>query len=129
MNIKYLKIDLINPFKSHKKDKINRNNNQHHHKTKIDNKVHRFKATSLSPLQWEINFIKEIWKILIQYQMVFFAIEWILPRYSTHLHNLVASFGCEFGAKLALLGPIEYLVLFPNLHKRISLYNSVTKFM
>ena len=58
-----------------------------------------------------------------------FAAKWILPGYSTHLHDLVASFGSEFGARLALLGQIEYLVLFPNLQKRISLYNYVTKFM
>ena len=94
---------------------MNRNNNQHHHKTNIDNKVHSFKATSLGPLQRESNFIKEIWKTLIQSQMVIFDDEWILPCYSTHLHDPIASFGSEFGAKLALLGPIEYSILFCNL--------------
>jgi hypothetical protein len=68
---------------------MKRNNNQHHHKTKIDNGFHPFKATSLGPLQREKDFIKEIWKILIQSQMVIFATEWILLGYSTHLHNPV----------------------------------------
>ena len=58
MNIKYLKIDLINPFQIHKKVEMNRNNNQHHHKTKVDNGVHPFKATSPGPLQRESVFIK-----------------------------------------------------------------------
>ena len=117
MNIKYLKIDLINPYKSHKKDEMNINNNRHHHKTNIDNRVYPFKATSPGPLQRENVFIKEIWKILIQSQMVISVVEWILSGYSTRLHDPVASFGSEFGAKLALLGPIEYSVLSCNLHK------------
>ena len=53
--------------------------------------------------------------------------EWILPGCSTYLHNPVASFGSEFGPKLALLGPIEYLVIFYNLHKRIHVCISETK--
>ena len=127
MNIKYLKIDLINPFKSHKKSEMNRNNNQYHHKTKIDNRLHPFKATSLGPIQWESNFIKEIWKILIQSQMVIFVAEWMLTCCSICLHDPVASFRSEFGAKLALLGPIELSVLFDTLHKRIPVCISVTK--
>ena len=122
MHIKYLKIDLINLSKSHKKVEMNINNNQHHHKTKIDNIVHPFKATSPPPLQRENVFIKKIWKILIQSQMVIFATEWILPGRSTRLHDPGASFGSEFGEKLALLGPIEYSVLLYNLHKIIILH-------
>lgn len=57
------------------------------------------------------------------------AVEWILPDYGTHLHDPVTSFRSEFGAKLALLGPIEFSVLFANLHKRISLCNSITKYI
>ena len=52
--------------------------------------------------------------------MVISTTKWILPGCSTHLHDPVASFGSEFEAKLALLGPIEFSVLFPNLHKRLS---------
>jgi hypothetical protein len=75
---------------------------------------------SLGPLQWENNFIKEIWKILIQSQMVISATKWILPDCSTHLHDPVASFEYEFGEKLSLLGPIEYSILLCNLHKSIN---------
>ena len=127
MNIKYLKIDLINPFKSHKKVEMNKKNNQHHHKTNLDNGVHPFKATSLGPLQWESIFLKEKWKILIQSQMVITATEWILLGCSTRLHDPIASFISEFGEKLALLALIEDLVLFDNLHKRTPVCISFTK--
>ena len=94
---------------------MNRNNNHYHHKAKIDNRVYPFKATSMGPFQQESDFIKLIWKILIQSQMVISTTESILPRCSTRPHDLVASFGYEFGAKLALLGPIEYSMLFDSL--------------
>ena len=83
---------------------MNRSNKQHHHKTKIDNEVQLFKATSLGSLQWESVFIKEKCEILIQYQMVISNNEWILLGCSTLLHEPTASFGSEFGAKMALLG-------------------------
>ena len=108
MNIKYLKIDLINPFKIHKKVEMNRNNNQHHHKTKIDNEVHPFKATSLGPLQCESVFIKEKWENSIQSKIVISATEWILPGYSTLLQESPSSFRSEFGVKMPLLGPFEF---------------------
>ena len=127
MNIKYLKIDLINPCKIHKKAEIIRSNKHHHHNNKIDNKVHPFKATSPRPLQRASIFIKEKWEILIQSQMVIFATEWILPSFSPHLHYPTTSFVSEFGEKLALLCPIELSRLFPNLHKIVIHWLFVTK--
>ena len=50
--------------------------------------------------------------------MVISATEWILPGCSTHLHDPATSSESEFGAKLALLGPIEFSVPLDNLHKR-----------
>ena len=59
--------------------------------------------------------------------MVIYTIEWILLGCITCLHDLVASFGSEFGVKLALLGPIELSVLFDNMHKRIPVCIAITK--
>ena len=107
---------------------MNKSNKQHHHKTKIDNEVHPFKATSPSPLQRESVFIKEKWENLIKSQMVISVDEWIIPGYSTLLHKPAASFGSEFGAKMVLLGPFEFSVLFLNPHKINALHIFVTKF-
>ena len=93
---------------------MNRSNKQHHHKTNIDNGVHPFKATSPGPLQRENIFIKEKWENLIQYQMVIYYSKWILPGYSTLPHKPPSSFGFEFGAKMALLGPFEFFSDFPQ---------------
>lgn len=64
MDAKYLKIDVINTYKNHKKVEMNINNYQHHHKTKIDNRVHPFKATSPGPCNGKTSLLRKYGKSL-----------------------------------------------------------------